>query len=102
MSDQTEPISPRSGSEIRGSVPGQVFGKLQRLQRAGLQVCQPEWRSRVAQNGARVEIQFPDGRVAEGFYGEGILGTVGYSNLISEEEEGSKKRWRYAEELKRT
>jgi hypothetical protein len=56
----------------------------------------------VAQNGARVEIQFPDGRVAEGFYGEGILGTVGYSNLISEEEEGSKKRWRYAEELKRT
>lgn len=49
-------------------------------------------------NGTRIEIQLENGRIVRGIYGAGILGTVGYSNLVSEEEQNSKKRWRYSED----
>jgi len=47
---------------------------------------------------SKVEIQFENGRVVEGFYGGGMLGTVGFVNLTSEEETGLTKRWRYIED----
>ena len=47
-------------------------------------------------NGREIELEFSNGRTVRAFYNSGFMGSVGYANLISEEESNSKMRWRYA------
>jgi hypothetical protein len=43
-----------------------------------------------------IELRFGSGRTVRAFYNSGFLGSVGYANLISEEESNSKICWRYS------
>jgi hypothetical protein len=50
-------------------------------------------------DGSKIDMEFPSGRVVQANYSGCLLGSVGYANLISEEESKSKFRWRYSAEL---